>query len=203
MSRYTGPSWKISRRLGISLSETGKELARRPYAPGQHGPNSRGKKSEYGMQLTEKQKLRHMYGMNERQFRTLFIKASKIKEGKHGVNFMILLERRLDNVVYRLGLASTRRQARQLVNHGHVTVDGKRVDIASYEVEVGQVVGIREKSKNMVTVKEAVESAVGRPAFVSFDDEKLEGSLSRLPERDEINPEIDESLVVEFYNKLM
>ncbi|MEG2326165.1 MAG: 30S ribosomal protein S4, partial [Enterococcus sp.] len=129
--------------------------------------------------------------------------ASKIKEGKHGVNFMILLERRLDNVVYRLGLASTRRQARQLVNHGHVTVDGKRVDIASYEVEVGQVIGIREKSKNMITVKEAVESAVGRPAFVSFDADKLEGSLSRLPERDEFNPEIDESLVVEFYNKLM
>lgn len=203
MSRYTGPSWKISRRLGISLSGTGKELARRPYAPGQHGPNSRGKKSEYGLQMSEKQKLRFIYGLNERQFRNLFVRASKIKEGKHGVNFMILLERRLDNVVYRLGLASTRRQARQLVNHGHVTVDGKRVDIASYEVEVGQVIGIREKSKNMVTVKEAVESAVGRPAFVSFDDEKLEGSLSRLPERDEINPEIDESLVVEFYNKLM
>ena len=202
MSRYTGPSWKQSRRLGISLSGTGKELARRPYAPGQHGPNSRGKKSEYGLQMSEKQKLRFIYGLNERQFRNLFVRASKIKEGKHGVNFMILLERRLDNVVYRLGLASTRR-ARQLVNHGHVTVDGKRVDIASYEVEVGQVVGIREKSKNMVTVKEAVESAVGRPAFVSFDDEKLEGSLSRLPERDEINPEIDESLVVEFYNKLM
>ena len=203
MSRYTGPSWKQSRRLGISLSGTGKELARRPYAPGQHGPNSRGKKSEYGLQMSEKQKLRFIYGINERQFRNLFVRASKIKEGKHGVNFMILLERRLDNVVYRLGLASTRRQARQLVNHGHVTVDGKRVDIASYEVEVGQVIGIREKSKNMVTVKEAVESAVGRPAFVSFDDEKLEGSLSRLPERDEINPEIDESLVVEFYNKLM
>ena len=203
MSRYTGPSWKQSRRLGISLSGTGKELARRPYAPGQHGPNSRGKKSEYGLQMSEKQKLRFIYGLNERQFRNLFVRASKIKEGKHGVNFMILLERRLDNVVYRLGLASTRRQARQLVNHGHVTVDGKRVDIASYEVEVGQVIGIREKSKNMVTVKEAVESAVGRPAFVSFDDEKFEGSLSRLPERDEINPEIDESLVVEFYNKLM
>ena len=203
MSRYTGPSWKQSRRLGISLSGTGKELARRPYAPGQHGPNSRGKKSEYGLQMSEKQKLRFIYGLNERQFRNLFVRASKIKEGKHGVNFMILLERRLDNVVYRLSLASTRRQARQLVNHGHVTVDGKRVDIASYEVEVGQVIGIREKSKNMVTVKEAVESAVGRPAFVSFDDEKLEGSLSRLPERDEINPEIDESLVVEFYNKLM
>ncbi|MDT2523651.1 30S ribosomal protein S4 [Enterococcus raffinosus] len=203
MSRYTGPSWKQSRRLGISLSGTGKELARRPYAPGQHGPNSRGKKSEYGLQLAEKQKLRFIYGLNERQFRNLFLSASKIKEGKHGVNFMILLERRLDNVVYRLGLASTRRQARQLVNHGHVTVDGKRVDIPSYEVEVGQVIGIREKSKNMVTVKEAVESAVGRPAFVSFDDEKLEGSFSRLPERDEINPEIDESLVVEYYNKLM
>lgn len=203
MSRYTGPSWKQSRRLGISLSGTGKELARRPYAPGQHGPNSRGKKSEYGLQMSEKQKLRFIYGLNERQFRNLFVRASKIKEGKHGVNFMILLERRLDNVVYRLGLASTRRQARQLVNHGHVTVDGKRVDIASYEVEVGQVIGIREKSKNMVTVKEAVESAVGRPSFVSFDAEKLEGSLSRLPERDEINPEIDESLVVEFYNKLM
>ena len=137
MSRYTGPSWKVSRRLGISLSGTGKELARRPYKPGQHGPNSRGKVSEYGMQLTEKQKLRHMYGMNERQFRTLFIKASKIKEGKHGVNFMVLLEQRLDNVVYRLGLATTRRQARQLVNHGHITVDGKRVDIPSYHVEVG------------------------------------------------------------------
>ncbi|MDU5334257.1 30S ribosomal protein S4 [Enterococcus sp.] len=203
MSRYTGPSWKQSRRLGISLSGTGKELARRPYAPGQHGPNSRGKKSEYGLQLAEKQKLRFIYGLNERQFRNLFLSASKIKEGKHGVNFMILLERRLDNVVYRLGLASTRRQARQLVNHGHVTVDGKRVDIPSYEVEVGQVIGIREKSKNMVTVKEAVESAVGRPAFVSFDDEKLEGSFTRLPERDEINPEIDESLVVEYYNKLM
>ncbi|MEG2644479.1 MAG: 30S ribosomal protein S4, partial [Enterococcus sp.] len=184
-------------------SGTGKELARRPYAPGQHGPNSRGKKSEYGLQMSEKQKLRFIYGLNERQFRNLFVRASKIKEGKHGVNFMILLERRLDNVVYRLGLASTRRQARQLVNHGHVTVDGKRVDIASYEVEVGQVIGIREKSKNMITVKEAVESAVGRPAFVSFDADKLEGSLSRLPERDEFNPEIDESLVVEFYNKLM
>lgn len=203
MSRYTGPSWKKSRRLGISLSGTGKELERRPYVPGQHGPTNRKKLSEYGLQLQEKQKLRHMYGMNERQFATLFKRAGKMTEGTHGENFMILLERRLDNVVYRLGLASTRRQARQLVNHGHVTVDGKRVDIASYEVEVGQVIGIREKSKNMVTVKEAVESAVGRPAFVSFDDEKLEGSLSRLPERDEINPEIDESLVVEFYNKLM
>lgn len=201
MSRYTGPSWKVSRRLGISLSGSGKELARRPYAPGQHGPNSRGKKSEYGLQLTEKQKLRHMYGMNERQFRTLFIKASKIKEGKHGVNFMILLEQRLDNVVFRLGLATTRRQARQLVNHGHITVDGKRVDIPSYHVEVGQVVAVREKSKNLVIIRDAVESTLGRPAFVSFDDEKFEGSLTRLPEREEMSPDVDESFVVEFYNQ--
>ncbi|HIY58937.1 MAG TPA: 30S ribosomal protein S4 [Candidatus Tetragenococcus pullicola] len=203
MSRYTGPSWKVSRRLGISLTGSGKELARRPYAPGQHGPTSRGARSEYGMQLAEKQKLRLMYGLNERQFRTLFVKASKFKEGKHGVNFMILLEQRLDNVVYRLGLATTRRQARQLVNHGHVTVDGKRVDIASYHVEVGQVVGIREKSKEMVTIKDALEATVGRPAFVSFDDDKLEGSLTRLPEREELTPDVDESFIVEYYNKLM
>jgi small subunit ribosomal protein S4 len=203
MSRYTGPSWKQSRRLGISLSGTGKELARRPYAPGQHGPNSRNKHSEYGLQLAEKQKLRLTYGVNEKQYRNLFVKAATIKEGKHGVNFMILLERRLDNVVYRLGLATTRRQARQLVNHGHVTVDGKRVDIPSFRVEVGQVIGIREKSKANVTIKDAVEATVGRPAFVSFDAEKLEGSLTRLPERDEINPEIDESLIVEFYNKIL
>ncbi|MGX6979948.1 30S ribosomal protein S4 [Vagococcus elongatus] len=201
MSRYTGPSWKVSRRLGISLSGTGKELARRPYAPGQHGPNSRGKKSEYGMQMTEKQKLRHMYGMNERQFVNTFIKAGKLKEGKHGVNFMIMLEQRLDNVVYQLGLATTRRQARQLVNHGHILVDGKRVDIPSYQVSVGQVISVKEKSQNLNIIKEAVESSIGRPAYVSFDDEKLEGSLTRLPEREELSQEIDESYIVEFYNK--
>lgn len=203
MSRYTGPSWKLSRRLGVSLSGTGKELARRPYAPGQHGPNQRRNKSEYGMQLTEKQKLRHMYGLNERQFRNLFMRAGKIKEGKHGVNFMVLLEQRLDNVVYRLGLATTRRQARQLVNHGHVLVDGKRVDIPSYEVAVGQVISIREKSKELTIIKDAVESTLGRPSFVSFDAEKLEGSITRLPERDELPQEVDESYVVEFYNKLL
>ena len=131
MSRYTGPSWKVSRRLGFSLSGTGKELSRRPYAPGQHGQDRRGSLSEYGLQLREKQKLRMTYGLTERQFSNLFKRAGKIREGKHGDNFMILLERRLDNVVYRLGLASTRRQARQLVNHGHITVDGKRVDIPS------------------------------------------------------------------------
>ncbi|MFC6316293.1 MULTISPECIES: 30S ribosomal protein S4 [Lapidilactobacillus] len=201
MSRYTGPSWKVSRRLGISLSGTGKELARRPYAPGEHGPNNRRKLSEYGTQMREKQKLRMMYGLNERQFRNLFVRAGKIKEGKHGVNFMILLERRLDNMVYRLGLATTRAQARQLVAHGHITVDGKRVDIPSYEVAVGQEISLRERSRNLVIVKSALENAVGRPAFVTFDDNTLTGKLVRDPEREELEPEIDESLVVEFYNQ--
>ena len=202
MSRYTGPSWKVSRRLGISLSGTGKELARRPYAPGQHGQNNRRKLSEYGLQLREKQKLRMTYGVSERQFANLFKKAGKIREGKHGDNFMILLERRLDNVVYRLGLATTRRQARQLVNHGHITVDGKRVDIPSYEVTPGQVISLRERSKDLTVVKEALEAVVGRAPFVSFDENSLSGSLVRLPERDELDANIDEALVVEYYNKL-
>ncbi len=202
MSRYTGPSWKVSRRLGISLSGTGKELARRPYAPGQHGQNNRRKLSEYGLQVREKQKLRMTYGLSERQFANLFVKAGKIREGKHGDNFMILLERRLDNVVYRLGLATTRRQARQLVNHGHITVDGKRVDIPSYEVKPGQVISLRERSKNLQVVKDALEAVVGRAPFVSFDENKMEGSLVRLPEREELDANIDEALVVEYYNKL-
>ena len=201
MSRYTGPSWKVSRRLGISLTGSGKELARRPYAPGQHG-QSRRKLSEYGMQLREKQKLRMMYGMTERQFANTFKRAGKIREGKHGDNFMILLEQRLDNVVYRLGLATTRRQARQLVNHGHITVDGKCVDIPSYEVQPGQVISLRERSKNLQIVKDALEAVVGRAPFVSFDEDKMEGTLVRLPERDELDANIDESLIVEYYNKL-
>lgn len=204
MSRYTGPSWRVSRRLGMSLSGTGKELARRNYAPGDHGNDRRGRlsESEYGMQLREKQKLRYMYGMTERQFRNLFKRAGKIKEGTHGTNFMILLERRLDNMVYRLGLATTRRQARQLVNHGHITVDGKRVDIPSFEVKVGQVISVRDKSKNLDVIKNAVEAVVARPSYVEFDADKLEGKLVRLPEREDMNADIDEALIVEFYNKL-
>jgi small subunit ribosomal protein S4 len=203
MSRFTGSNWKVSRRLGISISGTGKEIARRPYAPGEHGNGRRAKLSEYGLQLQEKQKLRFIYGLNEKQFANLFVQAGKIKEGKHGVNFMILLEQRLDNVVYRLGLATTRRQARQLVNHGHITVDGKRVDIPSYRVEPGQVIAVREKSKDVKVINEAVEGLYGHVPYVQFDAEKLEGSLIRLPERNEMNQEIDESLVVEYYNKLI
>jgi small subunit ribosomal protein S4 len=200
MARYTGPSWKLSRRLGISLSGTGKELEKRPYAPGQHGPNQRKKLSEYGLQLQEKQKLRHMYGVNERQFRTLFEKAGKLS-GIHGENFMVLLESRLDNVVYRLGLARTRRAARQLVNHGHILVNGSRVDIPSYRVTAGQTIGVREKSRNLDVVKEAIEVTNFVPDYLTFDADKLEGTFSRLPERSELPAEINEALIVEFYSR--
>ncbi|MGM7636373.1 30S ribosomal protein S4 [Bacillus sp. Hm123] len=200
MARYTGSTWKLSRRLGISLSGTGKELEKRPYAPGQHGPNQRKKLSEYGLQLQEKQKLRHMYGVNERQFRNLFVKAGKMK-GVYGENFMILLEARLDNLVYRLGLARTRRQARQLVNHGHVTVDGQRVDIPSYQVKPNQVISIREKSRSLEIVKEAIEVNNFVPEYLTFDADKLEGTFTRLPERAELSAEINESLIVEYYSR--
>lgn len=200
MARYTGPSWKISRRLGISLSGTGKELEKRPYAPGPHGPGQRKKLSEYGLQLQEKQKLRHMYSVNERQFRTLYDKAAKLP-GKQGENFMILLETRLDNLVYRLGLARTRRQARQLVNHGHILVDGSRVDIPSFSVKPGQTIALREKSQNLAVVKESVEVNNFVPEYLSFDAEKLEGTFTRLPERSELAPEISEQLIVEFYSR--
>ena len=200
MSRYTGSIWKKSRRLGISLTGTGKELDKRPYAPGQHGPTQRKKMSEYGLQMQEKQKLRFMYGLNERQFRNLFNKAGKMK-GIHGENFMILLESRLDNLVFRLGLALTRRQARQLVNHGHVLVDGKRVDIPSYSVKTGQTISLREKSQKLDIVKEAIEVNSFVPEYTTFDAEKMEGTYSRLPERSELPAEINEQLIVEFYSR--
>jgi small subunit ribosomal protein S4 len=200
MARYTGSSWKISRRLGISLSGTGKELEKRPYAPGQHGPNQRKKLSEYGLQLQEKQKLRHMYGVTERQFRNLFDKAGKLG-GVHGENFMILLESRLDNVVYRLGLARTRRAARQLVNHGHILVNGSRVDIPSFRLKAGQTISLREKSRNLDVVKEAIEVNNFVPDFLTFDADKLEGTFTRLPERSELPAEINETLIVEFYSR--
>lgn len=200
MARYTGPAWKLSRRLGISLSGTGKEIEKRPYAPGQHGPNQRKKLSEYGLQLQEKQKLRFMFGINERQFKTLFDKAGKMS-GKHGENFMILLETRLDNLVYRMGLARTRRAARQLVNHGHVLVDGKRVDIPSFSVKPGQEISLREKSQNLDVVNEALEVNNYVPEYVSFNNDTKVGQFIRLPERSELASEINEALIVEFYSR--
>ncbi|HEX6594647.1 MAG TPA: 30S ribosomal protein S4 [Bacillota bacterium] len=200
MARYRGPVWKKSRRLGISLTGTGKELEKRPYAPGQHGANQRRKISEYGLQLQEKQKLRYMYGLNERQFRNLFDKAGKLK-GVHGENFMILLESRLDNIVYRLGFARTRKQARQLVTHGHVTVDGVRLNIPSYQLQPGQVIGLREKAKNLETIKEALEINNFVPEYLTLDEDKLEGTFNRYPERSELPAEINEALIVEFYSR--
>ncbi|GLH64620.1 30S ribosomal protein S4 [Parageobacillus sp. G301] len=200
MARYTGPTWKISRRLGISLSGTGKELQKRPYPPGQHGPGQRRKLSEYGLQLQEKQKLRHMYGVNERQFRKTFEEAGKMP-GKHGENFMILLESRLDNLVYRLGFARTRRQARQLVTHGHILVDGNRVNIPSYRVKPGQTISVREKSRNLQVIKEALEANNFVPDYLTLDADKMEGTYTRLPERSELPAEINEALIVEFYSR--
>jgi small subunit ribosomal protein S4 len=199
MSRYTGPKFKLSRRLGISLSGTGKEL-KRPFPPGQHGPGQRRKVSGYGLQLMEKQKLRHMYGLNEKQFANLFERASNM-QGITGENFMVLLESRLDNLVYRLGFAHSRAGARQLVSHGHVTVNGKKVDIASYLVLPGDVVGLRERSRNLASVKEAVANRNFLPNYLEFNEAAVEGKYARLPERSELPQEIDEKQIVEFYSR--
>jgi len=199
MARYTGPKFKLSRRLGISLSGTGKDL-KRPFPPGQHGANQRRKVSGYGLQLMEKQKLRHMYGLNEKQFRNLFERASKLK-GKAGENFMFLLESRLDNLVYRLGWANSRPGARQLVSHGHVTVNGHKVDIASYTVQVGDVIGLRERSRGLKAIKEALEGRHHLPAYLEFNPTAMEGKYVRLPSREELPQDIDERQIVEFYSR--
>ena len=200
MARYTGPVYKKSRRLGFSILENGKELAKRPYAPGAHGNDKRRKSSEYGIQLAEKQKIRLMYGLNEKQFRKLFEKAQNMK-GTAGHNLLNLLESRLDNLVYRLGLAKTRRAARQVVNHGHISVNGIKVDIPSYQVKVGDVIAVRENSLEHGAIKEAVEACTSRPAFVEFDKNKMTGTYLRLPDRSELNQEVNETLIVEFYNR--
>ena len=200
MSRYTGPQWKKSRRLGFSTLETGRELARRPYAPGQHG-QKRKKLTEYGLQLAEKQKVRHMYGVNEKQFHNTFKRAGKM-EGVTGYNFFCLLESRLDNIVYRLGFATTRRQARQLVNHGHILLNGVKTDIASCQVKVGDVISVKERSRSLEIIKNALASQTHVPGFVEVDADKMEGKFIRLPERSELNQEINESLIVEYYNRL-
>ena len=200
MARYTGSSYKQARRTGFSILENGKELARRPYGPGQHGQDRKRKPSNYSIQLKEKQKVRFMYGLNERQFKKTFNEAGKLA-GLHGENFLKLLESRLDNLVYRMGFATTRRAARQLVNHGHITVNGKKVDIPSFRVKVGSTIALKEESKDHKAVKFALEKAIKRPEFVTFDESKLEGTYVRLPERSELNPEINESLIVEYYNR--
>lgn len=200
MARYTGPNYKRARRVGFSIGETGKELARRPYGPGQHGNDRKGKLSDYGTQLKEKQKVRFMYGVNERQFRKTFDEACRMR-GSNGENFLRLLESRLDNLVYRIGFASTRRGARQLVNHGHVTVNGKKVDIPSYRVKVGDVISIKEDHKNLKVVTESLAKVSKRVEFINYDEGKMSATYVRLPERNELNADINEALIVEFYNK--
>lgn len=199
MSRYVDSVYRKSRRLGFSILENGKELVKKPYAPGQHG-TSRKKVSDYGTQLQEKQKVRFMYGLNEKQFRKTFEEAGKMK-GVHGENFLRLLESRLDNLVYRLGFATTRRGARQLVNHGHITVNGKKVDIPSYRVKPGDVIAVKEQSKQHPVIKDSLEAIHNRVEFVTYDEAKMAGTYVRYPERSELNADINESLIVEFYNR--
>ncbi len=200
MARYTGPSYKKARRVGFSISETGKELARRPYGPGQHGQDRKGKASDYGTQLKEKQKVRFMYGVNERQFKKTFNEAAKMT-GIHGTNFLRLLESRLDNLVFRIGFSTTRRGARQLVNHGHITVNGRKVDIPSYRVKPGDTISLKEDDKNLKVVNDSLAKISKRVEFITFDEGKKEATYVRLPERNELNADINESLIVEFYNK--
>lgn len=202
MSRNTGSVWKKSRRLGFSVLETGEELTRRNTIPGQHGNARRPKLTNYGIQLQEKQRIRHTYQLSEKQFYNTYLKASK-KAGSAGENFLVMLESRLDNIVYRMGFARTRRASRQLVNHGHVLVDGKKVDIPSFQVKPGQVIEIRERAKNLSVINEALEAATATVDFVEVNKDAKKGTYVRYPERKELftAQEINELLIVEFYNR--
>ncbi len=200
MSRYIGPAYKKSRRYGFSTLENGKDIAKRPYAPGQHGTDRRRKPSEYKVQLDEKQKARFMYGLSEKSFKRLVKKAENMN-GVTGDNLLKLLESRLDNLVYRMGMANTRRGARQLVNHGHILVDGKKVDIPSFEVKPGSTISVKENSLDHPAIKAALEAKRAIPAYVEFDSNKLTGSYLRYPERSELSSDIHEELIVEYYNR--
>ncbi len=199
MSRYTGPVFKKSRRLGFSILESGKEFRKRTTAPGQHGTGVK-KLSEYGIQLQEKQKVKNLYGLSEKQFRKTYETAGK-KKGVHGTNLLIMLESRLDNIVYRLGLAKTRKAARQIVSHGHILVNDKKVNIPSYQVKPGDVITLNEKSLNNLVIQECLANTTNRVQYVTWDSKKNEGTYIRYPEREELNAEINESLIVEFYNR--
>ena len=208
MARYTGPVEKLERRLGVDLFMKGERrlagksaLLKRPYAPGQHGQR-RAKLSEYGSQLREKQKAKFMYGVSEKQFRRLFAEAAR-REGNTGAILVQLLEQRLDNVVYRMGFATTRRFARQLVTHGHILVDGKRVDIPSYSVRAGQKIEVIKKSKNNPQISRALDltAQTGIVAWVDVEKEKRYGIFSRVPEREEVVIPVEERFIVELYSK--
>lgn len=206
MARYTGASCRLCRREGQKLFLKGERcysvkcaMEKRSYAPGQHG-QSRKKISEYGVQLREKQKAKRFYGLQETQFRNLFDKAAK-KKGITGENLLVMLETRMDNVVFRLGFASSRKEARQLVTHGHFTVNGKKLNIPSAMLSTGDVVKVKEKSTNSPKFKEIKDMAISVPSWVTVDVEKLEGKIVALPRREDIDTPIEEHLIVELYSK--
>jgi small subunit ribosomal protein S4 len=201
MARYIGPKTKIARKFGEPIYGDDKYFDRRKYAPGQHG-NSRKKKSlsDYGVQLKEKQKVKYTYGLLERQFRNLFEKASR-REGVTGDNLLQFLERRLDNVVYRLGIATSRSQARQFVGHKHITVNGDIINIPSYIVRPGDVIEVRERSKAMEPIQNAVASSKETYSWLSFDKKEMKGKFIEVPSRDLIPENINEQLIVELYSK--
>lgn len=206
MARYTGPTCKLCRREGVKLYLKGDRcysekcaVARRAYAPGQHGQN-RKKLTNYGLQLREKQKARRIYGILEAQFRKYYEEADRQK-GITGENLLRLLEMRLDNVVFRLGFANSRVEARQLVRHSHFTVNGKKVNIPSYEVKVGDVIAVTEKSRNSDKFKAIAEVATNVPKWLTVDKDKMEGQIVALPQREDIDIPVNETLIVELYSK--
>ena len=206
MARYTDANCKLCRREGQKLFLKGERcysskcaIERRNYAPGQHG-QARKKQSEYGLQLREKQKAKRFYGVPETQFRNLFEKAAK-KQGKTGENLMIFLETRLDNVVFRLGFAASRKEARKLVTHGHFTINGKKADIPSMEVKAGDVIKVKERSVSSPKFKEIKEMSITVPSWMTVDVDKLEGKVVAMPRREDIDTPIAEHLIVELYSK--
>ena len=202
MARYRGPQTKIARKFGSPIFGPDKAFEKKNYPPGQHGPNKRRKKvSEYGVQLKEKQKAKYTYGLLEKQFYNLFKKASDIK-GITGEVFLQLLEARLDNVVYRLGLSHTRAGARQIVSHRHIIVNGEIVNIPSYTLKPGDIIGVREKSKSLEVISESLsKDSHTKYSWLEWDSETLNGKFVNLPERDEIPENIKEQLIVELYSK--
>ena len=201
MARYTGPKTKIARKFHEPIYGPDKYYEKKPYAPGMHGQNKRrGKTSEYGIQLQEKQKAKYTYGILERQFRKLYAEASR-RGGVTGEELMKLIEARLDNVVYRLGIARSRAQARQLVSHRHIAVNGNVVNIPSYELKVGDVISVKEGSKDLKVIKESLESMATKYGWVEVDAEKMSGKYIREVERKELPADITESQIVEYYNR--
>ena len=201
MARYTGPKSKISRKYGEPIFGDTKALEKKPHPPGQHGRGRRRKKSEYAIQLAEKQKAKYLYGILEKQFRNMFDKATR-KDGITGENLLQLLEARLDNVVYRLGIAPTRRSARQLVVHKHITVNGNLVNIPSYTLKEGDMIAVRERSKSLVAISESVSNkTANKYKWLEWDDKSLLGKLVTYPDRELIPENINEQLIVELYSK--